>query len=663
MSSTTENRTSGPIPTWVRVPETAAQRDTAEGLAPTTTRRDAQTVEGRDVATGPVLHGVLEAPATAQMTVSGSEPDSESDFAGPHGVTGRGGARFAVLLVHPVGREHVVSLRAVVALSHELAMRGALVLRIALRGTGDSSAAPEDLAAAWAADVQAGLAELAARSPGLPLTAVGLRMGAAALSTALVREPPSAVRPQRVILWEPVGGRAYLRRAAALRRMSLDRETVEADRGTETAGELYSPAQAASLKRLADPARASLPTGWRIHVESDPESAELLYQVSSEFARVPRTTVKAIADELATSVAPRSSGSDDPHGSDGANGDDGARGLDLEPVSVVRSTHQGVDITETLVRTTAGHPGILTEPADATPLPAETAVLMVSAAAEPADGPTGLWTTCARDLAAHGLTVLRSDRPRCGVSTDPLDDDPPVPYEDAAIDAVADDAHWLAGRTGLPVTGVGLCVGAWLLLRTGTGGNLSRVIAFNNIAWRTGTAFYQRVYREIATWDGAPAGLVPDVVPSDSTLSRAKKSARRFLSVSKARVEADAPAWLWHAIGRTGIVDAPSVVLADPAMPPAVDLILGREDLQRFEQLHGPWALSRMKGRTTERGGRDGVTVPEILLTPQAAGPLESRASGVVLRSVPELDHGLLSAVARDAVRTILHELLVRTPD
>lgn len=613
----TTSLTTGPIPTWIRVP-------------------------GADGFPDAGVHGVLEAPRS-------------------------GRARFGVVLVAPVGREQVVSVRALVALSHELALRGAAVLRITLRGTGDSHPAPENLHEAWHQDVMAAVGELGRRAPGVPLKAVGLRIGAAVLGSAAATHQ---VPVRQGILWEPVGGRAYLRKAAALRRMSVARPVADPALGTETSGELYTPAQADALKRFKDPGTGPLPDGWSVRTEQDRGSAELLYEVSSEFARVPRSSVQQIALDLA-----------EPRGC-------AESAVDLQPLETMELVHAGSTVVERLVVTDAGSPGIFTAaPGDATPArtAARTAdgtqdasghaVFMVSAAAEPMDGPTGLWTACARDLAAAGLTVLRTDRPRCGVLADPLDDDPPIPYEQAAINAVRADIAWLARHTGAPVTGVGLCVGSWLLMKAGEACGLQRVIAFNNIAWRTGTTHYQRVYTKIAGWDGAPAALAATQQPEPGTphddaahsslLVHAAHLPRRlkgWLSLAKDTLENNAPARLWHLMGYTGLVDAPSLVL-DQTDVPGLELVQGREDLLRFHQLNGTWAASRAQ-RRRGRGGagvgpESGAAHREILLTRHRSGEVLSQASGLVVRSVPELDHALLSAAARVAVRSILLELLV----
>ncbi|WP_314301933.1 hypothetical protein, partial [Kocuria palustris] len=69
---------------------------------------------------------MLEAPAAAGVLESP--------------VSGR--ARAAVLIVGPLGRERVVSTAAIAVLSRELAGEGCLVLRLGLRGSGDSHDLP-----------------------------------------------------------------------------------------------------------------------------------------------------------------------------------------------------------------------------------------------------------------------------------------------------------------------------------------------------------------------------------------------------------------------------------------------------------------------------------------------------------------------------------------
>ncbi|MDO4255059.1 MAG: hypothetical protein Q4C81_07950 [Kocuria sp.] len=609
----TTARTTGPIPTWIPVPATD------------TTARAA-------------VHGVMEAPAESR-------------------------ARCAVLLVPPVGREQVSSLRALIALSHELAQRGAMVLRIALRGTADSHPVQDDIRQAWADDIAAALAELARRAPGVPQRALGLRIGAAVLGAQSQQVAESV---DRCILWEPVGGRAYLRKAAALRRMSIKNDVVDPAMGTETAGELYVPAQATDLKALKLPGADALPEGWSVRSEENPDVAELLYEASFEFARVPRRAVREIAHDLTRS----GSTTDQP--------------VDLQPLKTMALEYRGKTVTEHLIRTEGGSPGILVTPGDADAPDAVLqargpAVFMVSAAAEPMDGPTGLWTTVGRDLAAAGLTVLRTDRPRCGILTDPLDDAPPIPYEQAAIDAVAADARWLRRVAGRPVTGVGMCVGSWLLMRAGRAGNLSRVIAFNNIAWRTGIAYYQRIYGAIALWEGAPAALLSgsssDSLPltqprgsmrlrtvATTVLYGTRRRLKSALSATKDMLEDKSPAPVWHVLGRTGLVDAPSTLLTHPDLPPALDLIQGREDMERFQYLHGDWAVRHAQSARGLRQRRQRVTqsdTDEILLTPADQKSAWPRGKKVIVRSVPELDHALLSASGRVMARSILLELLV----
>lgn len=574
-------------PTWVPVQETG---DSPRGA-----------VTGAQILEGPVLHGALELPVT-------------------------GTASSAVLIVEPVGREQATTVGALAALSRELSLRGALTLRISLRGTGNSHPAGADAAEQWAADVCAGLRELHRRAPGVPLRALGLRVGAAALLAACAES--AELLPERAVLWEPVGGRAYLRRAASLRRFSVPRPVAPSAAGTETPGMLWSPGQADSLRGLPDPLSApGLPAGWSVRQEADRAVAEALWDVGPEFALIPREAVEELAQQLSAA-------------SDGASS---SVRVDARPLSEAVLRQGSGQVLERLVTVADGRPGILAQPASGAGAGAETAVQFVAASSEPLEGPTGLWAACARDLAGRGIVSLRAERPGCGILTDPDAAEVAVPYDREVLRAVRADARWLRQRTGLPVTAVGLCVGAWLALVAARSGATERIIAINNVAWRPGTAYYRLIYSERSTWDGAPRISAPvpeaeDAAPGRAPvrlLRRALTGARRLAGQGKALAERSAPAPARHVLGLLGVANAVSSVLVRTGGPREIDLVFGAEDHESFLTDHGPWGVA-------------------------AARRLGRR---VTVRSVPILDHALLAASARTEVLTMLPDLLGRGRD
>lgn len=609
---------------------------------------------------GPMPAGVLEAPA-------------------------EGRARGAVLIVGPLGREQVVSTAGLVVLSHELARRGWLVLRLSLRGTGDSQGLDgDDVRALWREDVHGALRELRRRGPGLELHAVGLRLGAAVLLDACAQQQtgaqgpaasaaldeaasPSAsaetameALPQRVVLWEPLGGRAQLRRDAALRRVSVPRPV--AHEGVEVAGMLWSDAQAESLRTIPDPMRSSLPSPqWSLRSEEDRDVAEMLWGVGSEFARVPRRAIEEIVEQL--------SGPREVQGLPKRR----TAPIDLEPMTSAELPIEGPEgtqrVLERFVRVADGRPAVLTTPALAPrrtwepaspsreargpgaaglpegsrrPRPARTAVQLIAASSEPADGPTGLWAATARDLAAVGLTVLRAERPGCGILTDPQLDTSPVPYDREVIRAVRQDAQWLRARTGSPVSAVGLCVGSWLGLRAADRRVTERVIAINNVAWRPGVGYYELIYSERGTWESAPRSFT-EALARDAHLSGAPPSAsarltgaaKSLLRGMRERVEEHASGPVRHLLALLGFTGAVSSMLALPRGAREIDLLLGEEDMAVFRAEGGDWGIRLAKGLRRS----------------------------VRVHDVPSLDHALLAAEGRRRVRTMLRDMLAQPGD
>ncbi|WP_144793745.1 hypothetical protein [Kocuria palustris] len=561
-----------------------------------------------------------------------------------------GRARAAVLVVGPLGRERVVSTAAIAVLSRELAEEGCLVLRLSLRGSGDSHDLDgDDVRSAWRADVRAAVSELRRRAPGLAVHAVGLRLGAAVLVDACTAAETAgdgteaAAGPDAqplagldwVELWEPLGGRAQLRRDQALRRVSVPRPT-EAE-GTEVSGMLWSRGQAECLRTLPDPRRSPLPSAqWSLREEEDREAAEMLWGVGSEFARVPRAAIHEIVERLTAAAA-----------LEPPLGPETQRAVDMEPraaaaLTVPDSSGAPRRVIETFVRVADGRPAVLSAAedhcagADGRPLPA-TAVQFIAAASEPSDGPTGLWTSAARDLAADGMTVLRAERPGCGILSDPRLDTIPSPYDPATLRAVASDADWLKRRTGLPVTAVGLCVGSWLALRSAKRDVTRRVIAVNNVAWRPGTGYYDLLYAERDSWENAPRGFTkslareaggPERRPSWSV--RVRDALRPRLRGLRGVVETHAPAPARHLLALLGISDAVSSMLVLPGGAREIDLILGAEDLAEFREARGQWGV-----RLARRLGH-----------------------AVRVHDVPSLDHALLAASGRAEVRTMLRDML-----
>ncbi|MEO8029568.1 MAG: alpha/beta fold hydrolase, partial [Gemmatimonadota bacterium] len=124
----------------------------------------------------------------------------------------------AAVLCNPFGYEALTTHRSYRVLAEQLAAQGIATLRFDYEGTGDSSG--EDPApgrvASWQASIAAALAESRRRSRGLPVTLVGLRLGASLAMLAAAGDQHVAA----LVLWTPfIAGKHLVRELRAVRMM------------------------------------------------------------------------------------------------------------------------------------------------------------------------------------------------------------------------------------------------------------------------------------------------------------------------------------------------------------------------------------------------------------------------------------------------------------
>lgn len=347
----------------------------------------------------------------------------------------------------------------------------------------------DDLADRWGEDLAAVVAHARGLvGPDAPVHLVGLRLGAAVLA----RLPHETCGPGRRIYWEPVSGAAFLRNHALIRKSSVP--VPVADSGTELDGVWLSPPQTASVRGLAAPKAAALTDGDLIRSEADRRTAMRLALGAPYFAHVPLAALREIVETL-------------PPGRE-------RRLEEWEPVTTVTGTTAGPqgrgEVTETMLEIGPHRlPAIRTQSCDVNP---SVAVLFTAMGAEIKAGPGGLWSRTARELAAAGAVCLRADRSGLGDDADPQLAAEPRPYTQEAIDDVALAITDLAG-TGLPVLGVGVCAGAWAMLRAagpGYDAPLTEMVGINVVHWHPDPlvyteAFYEHYHGQEATDRSAPA--------------------------------------------------------------------------------------------------------------------------------------------------------------
>jgi alpha-beta hydrolase superfamily lysophospholipase len=392
-----------------------------------------------------------------------------------------------VLVIGPIAYEYWTSYRSVRVLAERLAAEGHLVLRLDLRGMGDSSGNLWDPARlrAWSDDIATGVAELRARGAE-HITVVGLRLGG-----LLAARVAPALGADRVVAWLPVAsGRRYARELRLLSVDAPEGETTVAGpdarffAGTVLSSELLNDLAALSADGITDACAATLVIDRAEQPTSEPfvaairatggqveerllEGAEHMLDQPTEYATVPTGHIDVITGWLADV------GSDDAGLAD--------RGFDAGATL----TESGVPVVEEVIRLGPTRlVAIETRPASGGSS-GET-VVFLNTGSEHHVGSGRVWVELARRLAARGKTALRVDFRGFG---DSPDDGyaPGRPYDAHTIEDVRTIAEALHARGDRKVVLVGICAGAWVALRECWTLPIAGVVAFNpQLYWQPG---------------------------------------------------------------------------------------------------------------------------------------------------------------------------------
>lgn len=497
-----------------------------------------------------------------------------------------------VVLAPSIAREQVVSYRTLRVLAIMLAEQGYTAVRFAYSGTGESEDQPAEtpgggpswIVEHWTEDLSA-VFDFARRIGGhQTVHGIGLRLGAAMLMEA----EPQGLGTR--LLWEPVGGRMFIRQHATLRRMGLPEGPEPLPGMFELGGYTLSVEQAAAVEQLADPAKCGdqLPDGAVLVKEDDTKVARKIYATVSLWATTPPESLQKLISRL-----PRLEPVALP---------------DWEPATTATISVPGfrVPVIEEHVKIGSKEiPAVYTSPVGEIRGPA---AQFAAASAEGKDGATALWVAAARRLAAQGIPAIRFERPGCGDLGRREDMIDPNPYTSEVVSASVDTAWWLMERTGRPATGIGLCAGAWLMATTSDRAPLDRVLMINNVAWRQQLSFYDGVYANMSPTKGVDALRNMESVVSQPGLKTRVKELLR----------SDGPYAVWLALGMAGKVNAPEVMMEIGSRSNELLLVFGAEDRKMFEQEKGTEGLRRLRraGRSIEV--RNDIELDHALLAEQS---------------------------------------------
>lgn len=521
----------------------------------------------------------------------------------------------AVVIAPALVREEVVSHRSMRLVAARAAERGWMAVRLTYSGTSESGERPpgSDPVEVWhrdLADVYTYLRAVVGENA--PIHAIGLRVGAALVASSKV---PFGQR----LLWEPVSGDAFIRQYGRLRRTSgLVLPPVQ-ETGVEISGALFTDAEAQSIRSLPDP-RKSPDRGSEIVREEDRRVAKKLYGVASIYAKASPSSIAAIVDRLeySTERAVCNDNNDD----DGHNNMVDVSGWMPQSSARVHVAEFGVDVVEELLEIGDDRlPASYTRPVDSHGT-GKGAVNFAPPSAEPKDGPTGLWAFEARRLAARGIPTLRLDRHHCADAAGLEQVKDSNPYTVQGASDIEAGARWLQRRTGEDVTGVGLCVGGWLVATAPPESVMRRRVILNNVAWRPAESYYDRLYRH---WD---VDLVleklrnmGDVHLNRTLRTRVKDKVRRRMPYS-----------FWLLLGKLSIPNVPEVVMEIATRTAEVFFYFGPEDGLLFVQERGEEGVRRLR----RRGRRLAVTHLETL-----DHSLQANSSRVTAISIIEANMGL----------------------
>lgn len=519
-----------------------------------------------------------------------------------------GSARGGVVLCRPIGRESVITDRAMRVLAHRIAAEGLVALRFDYPGTGDSADAVDGLdgVARWVDGIR--LAAEFLRTGGCSsISLVGLRIGATLAATAAGQCGPLSA----LVVWDPVSGRTFLREQRALQILEIGVPPARHDDLVEALGFTYPAWLAEELRTLDLPPSvgdldfAAASTGrcllltrpehaGRRHTaalhgvpevthEEVPGQADLIDKRS--FAAVtPHETISRIVAHLAAH-APRVSRPVQ---------------FPLRDSAVVCHTPSGQPVIERL--TWIGTQNTFAVVTETSPeRRGRPTLLCANVAGEPHIGPGRAWVEFARRGAAHGMRVLRVDSAGIGESGC---GDPIVLYTPAMRDSAMRLGRWLHETSDGPVGMLGSCSGAWEAATAGGAAPLDTVWLINHVDWA----------KLPRTAEGVEAGARVEAIAAGEQRSAGLVARTRRLLRTRL------PYPIWLTLCRAGLAQTPEPLLKGLARQGTkIRVLLCPTDAVRFAGQRGEQGVARLRRR-----GAD-ITISHVQIADHALFGKEGR--------------------------------------
>lgn len=508
----------------------------------------------------------------------------------------------AVVVARPAGREAVVALRTTSALAHRAVAAGFVTFSFSWSSEGDSEdlAGSDDLAEAWTADL-ATVVRQARDLVGdeLPVHIIGLRLGAT-IARRVLQDGPG-----RTVCWEPISGRSFVRYHRMIRADSVG--VPVCDDGVELDGDWYSADQVASLATLRAPR-----SGPGVVMEADRRAALRIGLGAPYFAHVPLASIDRIVDDL-------------PRGE--------TRRLPswAAETSAQMTLADGDRVVETWTAVgPRGLPAIVTTSPGVRP---HLGAVFTAMGSEIKAGPGRLWARSARELAPLGLLSVRADRSLIGDDTVPDCVDEPRPYTDRSVEDVAAAAA-LVRKAGVPVLGVGLCAGAWSLLRAAEAGDLDEIVAVNAVHFNPHEDVYDEAFYRHYHGEEAPAlaqAAAPGAEPAEADRPSLRQRWARATETASKEIAIRYPR-LRSALRDDVPVDSVGMLLDAVPAGTRLDLLFGAEEHRIF----------------AGKGGR------------RAAAKARRRGLAVEVTRDDALDHSLFSRAGRDRTLAALEAVVRR---